>query len=124
MSGNLSKDFNKEARCYLYSVGLRAKGSRAKSDMTRQVKAMMRQIAALAKAEGIDAYIKLQNDDGTLGSRGIFFMQAPAKFAAQIRKIEGIYYVERPSEQRPLSAALKRTPDKKPAPRTKPRTGR
>jgi len=113
MSNDTSKDFNDKAKCYLYSVSLRAKGSRAKTDITEDVKAMMRRIRELAKNAGLDGQVKVKNDDGTLGARGIFFMHAPAKFAASVRKIEGVHYVERPSEQRPLSAALKRIPPSK-----------
>lgn len=116
---NPSKDFNDKAKCYVYSVGLRAKGSRAKTDITDDVKAMMRRVRDMAKNAGLDGEVKVKNDDGTLGSRGIFFMHAPAKFAAQIRKLEGVHYVERPSEQRPLSAGLKRTPPNKAAKRSR-----
>lgn len=114
-----SKDFNDKAKCYIYSVGLRAKGSRAKTDITDDVKAMMRRVREMAKNAGLDGEVKVKNDDGTLGSRGIFFMHAPAKFAAQIRKLDGVHYVERPSEQRPLAASLKRTPPNKAAKRSR-----
>ena len=110
MSQNPSKDFNNKAKCYLYSVGLRAKGSRAKTDITEDVKTMMRRIRDMAKSAGLDQDVKVKLDDGTLARRGIFFMHAQAKFAAQVRKVEGVHYAERPSEQRPMSAAIKRTP--------------
>ncbi len=113
MSNDARKDFNDKAKCYVYSVGLRAKGSRAKTDITEDVKAMMRRIREMAKTAGLENQVRVKNDDGTLGSRGIFFMHAPAKFAAQIRKLDGVHYVERPSEQRPLSASVKRTPPSK-----------
>ncbi|HCS22715.1 MAG TPA: hypothetical protein PLW48_12180 [Alphaproteobacteria bacterium] len=113
MSNDARKDFNDKAKCYLYSVGLRAKGSRAKTDITEDVKTMMRRIREMAKNAGLENQVRVKNDDGTLGSRGIFFMHAPAKFAAQIRKIEGVHYVERPSEQRPLAASARRTPPNK-----------
>jgi hypothetical protein len=117
MSHDASRDFNDKAKCYLYSVSLRAKGSRARTDITEDVKAMMRRIREMAKSAGLDAKVRVKNDDGTLGARGIFFMNAPARFAAQVRKIDGVHYVERPSEQRPMAAAMKRIPPSKAAQR-------
>jgi len=114
MSERPGKAFNDKARTYLYSIGIRAKGSRSKADATADTEAMMKRIREIARDAGIQNCVKVQADDGTLGKRGIFFMNAPAKFAAQIRKIEGVHYVERPSEQRPLSASVKRS---KPAPK-------
>jgi len=114
MSERPSKTFNDKAKTYLYSIGIRAKGSRSKADATDETKAMMRHIRDMAREAGLQACVKVQADDGTLGRRGIFFMNAPAKFAAQIRKIDGVHYVERPSEQRPLSASVRRS---KPAPK-------
>lgn len=114
MSERPSKAFNDKAKTYLYSIGIRAKGSRSKTDATEETKAMMKRIRDIARDAGIQDCVKVQADDGTLGKRGIFFMNAPAKFAAQIRKMDGVHYVERPSEQRPLSASVRRS---KPAPK-------
>jgi len=118
MSDRPSKAFNDKAKTYLYSIGIRAKGSRSKADATEETRAMMKRIREMARDAGLQDQVKVQADDGTLGRRGIFFMNAPAKFAAQIRKLEGIHYVERPSEQRPLSASLRRS---KPAPKRSPK---
>ena len=104
-----AKEFNDKARSYLYSVGIRAKGSRSKADASTECVRAMKQIREMAKEAGLQNVVKVQADDGTLGRRGIFFMNAPAKFAAQIRKLEGVHYVEQPSEQRPLSASVKRS---------------
>lgn len=113
MSERPSKAFNDKAKTYLYSIGIRAKGSRSRADATEDTKAMMKHIRDMAREAGLQGCVKVQADDGTLGKRGIFFMNAPAKFAAHIRKLNGVHYVERPSEQRPLSASVKRS---KPAP--------
>lgn len=114
MSNRPSKAFNDKAKTYLYSIGIRAKGSRSKADATEETQSMMKRIRDMARDAGIQDRVKVQADDGTLGKRGIFFMNAPAKFAAQVRKIDGVHYVEQPSEQRPLSASAKRS---KPAPK-------
>lgn len=115
MTQDPRKDFNDKAKCYLYSVSLRARGSRAKTDITDDVRAMMRRVREMAKSAGLDEQVKVKIDDGTLARRGIFFMHAPAKFAAQVRKIEGVHYAERPSEQRPMAAGMKRIPPSKAA---------
>lgn len=114
MSERPSKSFNDKAKTYLYSIGLRAKGSRSRADATAETEAMMKKIRGMAKDAGLQDCVKVQADDGTLAKRGIFFMNAPAKFAAQIRKMDGVHYAERPSEQRPLSASARRS---KPAPK-------
>lgn len=114
MTNRPSKAFNDKAKTYLYSIGVRAKGSRSKADATEEVQQMMKHIREMAREAGIQDRVKVQADDGSLGKRGIFFMNAPAKFAAMVRKIEGVHYAEQPSEQRAVSASVKRS---KPAPK-------
>ena len=57
-------------------------------------------IRELAREEGYSPSVRIKFDDGALGKLGIFFMNAPEKFAAKVKKIEGIHSVEKPTERK------------------------
>jgi len=61
----------------------------------------MRRIREMAKNAGLENQVRVKNDDGTLGSRGIFFMHAPAKFAAQSFARDFAPYTPPPQPQKP-----------------------
>lgn len=87
-------DFNDKARLYLYTVGVILPQTGNGDAHTQSV------IAAIERLAGESPYagkIRLTPDDGALRAQGIFFMSAPATFAAEIRAMDGIRYVEPPS---------------------------
>jgi hypothetical protein len=97
------KEFNEKAKTFLYSVSVRPKYSR-RTDFTGDMQAAARLIRELAEEEGCAAKVKVQFDDGSLNKMGIFFMNAPEKFAAKVKKIEGVQYVEKPSDRKAVPA--------------------
>lgn len=101
------KEFNEKAKTFLYSVSVRPKYSR-KTDFTEDMNAAAKLIKELAEEEGCSSKVKVQFDDGSLNKLGIFFMNAPEKFAAKVKKIEGVQSVEKPSDRKAVPAG-KRT---------------
>lgn len=89
------KEFNEKAKNYLYTVNVRPKYSR-KTDFTDEINGVVKQIRELAREEGYDRAVRIKLDDGSLNKVGIFFMNAPEKFAAKVKKIDGVQYVEKP----------------------------
>lgn len=98
------KDFNEKAKTFLYSVSVRAKYSR-KTDFTEDMQAAAKSIKELAEEEGCASKVKISFDDGSLNKLGIFFMNAPEKFAAKVKKLDGVQYVEKPSERKAVPAS-------------------
>ncbi|MEZ0226291.1 MAG: hypothetical protein ACAH83_17170 [Alphaproteobacteria bacterium] len=101
------KDFNEKAKTFLYSVSVRPKYSR-KTDFTGDMNAAAKLIKELAEEEGCANKVKVSFDDGSLNKLGIFFMNAPEKFAAKVKKLDGVQYVEKPSDRKAVPAG-KRT---------------
>ena len=97
------KDFNEKAKTFLYSVSVRPKYSR-KSDFTEDMNAAAKLIKELAVEEGCENKVKVSFDDGSLNKLGIFFMNAPEKFAAKVKKLDGVQYVEKPSDRKAVPA--------------------
>lgn len=97
------KDFNEKARTFLYSVSVRPKYSR-KTDFTEDMQEAAKRIKELAEEEGCENKVKVSFDDGSLNKLGIFFMNAPEKFAAKVKKIDGVQYVEKPSDRKAVPA--------------------
>ena len=95
------KEFNEKAKTFLYSVSVRPKYSR-KTDFTEEMEAAAKLIKELAEEEGCSAKVRVSFDDGSLNKLGIFFMNAPEKFAAKVKKIEGVQYVEKPSDRKAI----------------------
>jgi signal transduction protein with GAF and PtsI domain len=112
MASKTSKEFNEngKAKVYLYSLSVRPKGAR-KRDFTQEAKDVMELIRELARREGLEQQVQVKVDSGELGKLGVLFMQAPEKFAAKVKKIDGVYEVENTSDQK--SSGKK----KRPAPR-------
>lgn len=98
------KEFNEKAKNYLYTVSVRPKYSR-KTDFSEEINETARQIRELAREEGYDRAVRIKMDDGSLNKVGIFFMNAPEKFAAKVKKIEGVQYVEKPEGGKAVPAS-------------------
>ena len=99
MASKPSKDFNDKAKSFLYSLSVRPKYSR-RTDFSADIKQAAERIRELAREEGYSPSVRIKFDDGALGKLGIFFMNAPEKFAAKVKKIEGIHSVEKPTERK------------------------
>lgn len=93
-----AKDFNEKAKSYLYSVSVRPKYSR-RNDFSAEIKKASADIRQLARDEGYAPGVRIRSDDGALARLGIFFMNAPEKFAAKVRRLPGVQSVEKPSEK-------------------------
>ena len=93
-----AKDFNEKAKTYLYSVSVRPKYSR-RDDFSAEIKQATADIRQLARDEGYSPGVRIRSDDGALAKLGIFFMNAPEKFAALVRKLESVQSVEKPAEK-------------------------
>jgi hypothetical protein len=106
MPSKPGKEFNEKARSFLYSVSVRPKYSR-KTDFSEDISATAERIKSLAAEEGCSDKVKIQFDDGRLNKLGIFFMNAPEKFAARVKKLEGVQYVEKPSDRKAIPAGRK-----------------
>ena len=104
MPNSPRKDFNDKAKTYLYSVSVRAKNAR-KRDFSDDVKAAAKKIRSLAASEGYDKQVQTKCDDGSLNKAGIFYMNAPERFAAKARKVEGVHAVQKPSDRKAIPAA-------------------
>ena len=98
------KEFNERAKNYLYTVNVRPKYSR-KADFAEEIADVAAKIRELAREEGYDRAVRIKLDDGSLNKVGIFFMNAPEKFAAKVKKIEGVQYVEKPEGGKAIPAS-------------------
>lgn len=98
------KDFNDKAKSHLFSVNVRPKYSRRK-DFTDDIADVVKSIRELAREEGYERQVRIKLDDGSLNKIGIFFMNAPEKFAAKVKKIPGVQYVEKPADRKATPAA-------------------
>lgn len=86
-------------RTHFYTVALRTPDGRdlpANVDMRLLTDGMMQRIRQHAQDKLIDGIVRLTADGQSLAERGIFFMQAPARFAEEIRNIDGIKSVDMP----------------------------
>ena len=98
------KDFNDKAKNYLYTVSVRPKYSR-KTDFSEEITEAVKQIRELAREEGYERSVRIKLDDGSLNKVGIFFMNAPEKFASKVKKVEGVQYVEKPEGGKAIPAS-------------------
>lgn len=98
------KDFNDKAKNYLYTVSVRPKYSR-KTDFSEEITEAVKQIRELAREEGYERSVRIKLDDGSLNKVGIFFMNAPEKFASKVKKVEGVQYVEKPEGGKAVPAS-------------------
>ncbi|MBI1214375.1 MAG: hypothetical protein GC185_00985 [Alphaproteobacteria bacterium] len=98
------QDFNEKAKSYLYSINLRPKYSR-KKDFSEDIREMAARIRQLARDEGYGRMVRVKFDDGSLNKIGVFFMNAPEKFAAKVKKLDGIQSVEKPTDRTAAASA-------------------
>ena len=98
------KEFNDKAKSYLYTVSVRPKYSR-KTDFADDISETAARIRELAREEGYERMVRIKLDDGSLNKVGIFFMNSPEKFAAKVKKVEGVQYVEKPEGGKAIPAS-------------------
>jgi len=103
------KDFNEKAKKYLYSISVKPERAR-KSDYTAPAQSMADKIRDLATEEGYEEAIKINIADKSLARLGIFFLNAPEKFAAKVKKLDGVTAVEKPSPRKKKTSSRKRKP--------------
>lgn len=85
-----------KVRTHFYSVAI-ATGRSRKKDFTAQTEKIMGEIEALAEAQALTAHVTLKKDDESLAKLGIFFMNAPERFAEEVKGMDGIKSVEKPA---------------------------
>lgn len=108
MSTALRQHQTEPLRLHFYTVALRApatplQAARTASqlaDMTGLTDAMMERIRARAHDLQLDESVRLTGDAQALAQKGIFFMQAPARFADAVRGLDGIKSVDTPLNKR------------------------
>lgn len=61
---------------------------------------MMQKIRARAEDQDLAGAVRVTGDAQSLSQKGIFFMQAPARFADDIRLLDGIQSVDTPLNKR------------------------
>lgn len=108
MTAKPAKEFNKKTkapRLYIYSVSLRT--NTRKKDYTAETRRVMESVKTLAAQEGFGGKVTI-NPEESMDKIGIFFMKAPEKFAALVRKLEGIQYVEKPADRKLIAPAARR----------------
>lgn len=85
-----------KARQHFYSVSIRTDGRQKNKDHTSTTKKKVTEIKNLAASMGFDD-VTVKMEDETLAKLGIFFMQAPERFAEDVKNIDGIKTVEKPA---------------------------
>lgn len=108
MASKPSKDEKSKIKSHFYSVSLRTSAKTRKKDNTADTKKKITEIKALAAAQGFEDDVKINSGDETLARLGIFFMNAPEKFAEKVKKLEGIKEVEKPAEGKPVKGRTRR----------------
>jgi hypothetical protein len=112
MSNNkASQDFNDKARVYLYSVSVKPKGSSSKADFTAAAQKIAAQICHAAKDKGLEKNVKVQLGKGALAKAGVVFMNAPEKFAALVKKMDGVEAVTKPNDKKKPKSKTKKPRD-------------
>jgi hypothetical protein len=101
MSKKPSSDFNARAKKYLFNVVI---GDNPKKDYSTETKEVMGAVRALVKEYGIESQVTLKSDK-SLSQAGVFMMNAPAKFAAKVSKLEGVLSVEKPAARKAVPAS-------------------
>ena len=84
-----------KVRTHFYSVAVKTPRGK-KKDLTTDTEKMMDSIRELALEKRVSTHVKLKKDDESLAKLGIFFMNAPERFAEEVKTIPGIKYVEKP----------------------------
>jgi hypothetical protein len=96
-----------KVRTHFYTVALKT-GRSTKKDFTAATEAMMASIEELARATDIAAHVTLKTDGEALTKLGIFFMNAPERFAEDVKNIDGIKSVEKPATKKKASGTQPR----------------
>lgn len=107
MSTALRQHQTEPLRLHFYTVAIRPPSAAAVEnapagmvDLRLLTDAMMQQVRARAKDMLVDQSVRLTVDQTALAQKGIFFMQAPARFAEDIRHLDGIKSVDTPLNKR------------------------
>lgn len=94
-ASTLSEKFTHNLRTHFYTVALYAGRNKA-CDLASATEQVMAKIRDRAQAQSMADSVQLTADGQALSRKGIFFMQAPARFADEVRMIEGIGSVDMP----------------------------
>lgn len=86
-------------RSHFYSVSIKTDKSRKKDNKVETEK-KIGEIKTLAASAGFEDAVKIRQDDETMLRLGIFFMNAPEKFAEKVKKLDGIKQVTKPAEKK------------------------
>lgn len=107
MSTALRQHQTDPLRLHFYTVAVRPPSAEAVAqapagmvDLRLLTDTMMQQVRAKAKDMLVDQSVRLTVDQTALAQKGIFFMQAPARFAEDVRHLEGIQSVDTPLNKR------------------------
>lgn len=105
MSTALRQHQTEPLRLHFYTVAIRPPlhaetTSDSKVDLRLLTDAMMQQVRSKAQDMLIDHSVRLTADTSALAAKGIFFMQAPARFAEDIKNLDGIQSVDAPMSKR------------------------
>lgn len=82
-------------RTHFYSVAIQT-GRARKKDFTAATEKVMTAISTYAQEQGVADQVTLKKDDEALTRLGIFFMNAPERFAEAVKGMEGVKSVEKP----------------------------
>ncbi len=103
MTAVLKQHPSDSLRLQFYTVAIRPPAAAAVAaatpglvDLRLLTDMMMQKIRDYALTQQLDAAVRLTTDAQSLSQKGIFFMQAPARFAEEIRTLDGIASVETP----------------------------
>lgn len=108
MATKPSKDDKSKVRSHFYSVSIKTDARSRKKDHTATTEKKIEEIRNLAASAGFEDMVKIRQDDETMTRLGIFFMNAPEKFAEKVKRLEGIKQVERPAEKKPRKGRTRR----------------
>ncbi len=107
MSTALRQHQTEPLRLHFYTVAVRPPAAAAvlaapegKVDLRLLTDAMMQQVRNHAQDMLLDNSVRLTADTSALAAKGIFFMQAPARFAENVRNLDGIQSVDTPLNKR------------------------
>ncbi len=100
MSTALRQHQTDPLRLRFYTVAVRPPAPAQSVDLRLLTDVMMQRIRARAQDMLVDQSVRLTADSSALASKGIFFMQAPARFAEDVRHLDGIQSVDVPVNKR------------------------
>ncbi len=94
-ASTLTEKFTHNLRTHFYTVALYTGKNRA-ADLAGVTEQVMAKIIERAQAQSLADSVQLTADGQGLSRKGIFFMQAPARFADEVRMLDGVGSVETP----------------------------